>query len=60
MLQQADALPLDDVAIIDRRIAERTRRVSTLLDLDSVLSAAANQYNLAAQIVHHGWPHRAD
>jgi hypothetical protein len=60
MLQQLDALALDDVGIIDRRIAERTRRVSTLLDLDSVLSAAANQYNLAAQIVHHGWPHRAD
>lgn len=42
------------------RLAERTQRISTLLDLDMVLSAAANRYNLAAQIVHHGWPHRAD
>lgn len=60
MLQQLDALTIDDVSLIDRRIVERTQRVSTLLALDSALSAAANQYNLAAQIVHHGWPHRAD
>lgn len=50
----------DDVGTIDRKISERKQRVSTLLDLDSVLSAAANRYNLAAQIVHFGWPHRAD
>ena len=50
----------DDVGLIDRKISEHTKRVSTLLDLDSVLSAAANRYNLAAEIVHFGWPHRAD
>jgi hypothetical protein len=59
-LQVDTSASTDDYSVIERRISERTKRVSTLLDLDSVLSAAANRYNLAAEIVHYGWPHRAD
>lgn len=50
----------DDLRIMSGRISERTRRLSTLLELDRALSAAANRYDLAAEIVRHGWPHRAD
>lgn len=59
-LQFDPSVTADDFTAIDRRISERTKRVSTLVDLDAVLSAAADRYSLAAQIVHHGWPHRAD
>ena len=61
MQQVVDAnLSAEDVRGIERQFAERTRRLDALLDLDRVLSDAANRYNLAAQVVHFGWPHRAD
>ena len=55
-------LPLasDDVRLIERRFSEHAGRLGKLLDLDRVLSDAANRHNLAADIVHYGWPHRAD
>ena len=61
MYQQAD-LPLAsvEVRIIERRFSERSQRIDKLLDLDRVLSDAANRHNLVADIVHFGWPHRAD
>lgn len=61
MFQQAD-LPLasDEMRSLDRRFSERSHRIDKLLDLDRVLSDAANRHNLVADIVHFGWPHRAD
>ena len=61
MQLQVDApLAADEVRVIERRFSERSRRLGKLLDLDCVLSAAANRHNLAADIVHFGWPLRAD
>lgn len=58
---QADApLAADEVRVIERRFSERSHRLGKLLDLDQALSDAANRHNLAADIVHFGWPVRAD
>jgi hypothetical protein len=62
MRQQYDASPLsaaagDDCGILASSIAERTRRIDVLVQIDRALAAAANRYDLAAEIVRHGWPH---
>ena len=59
-LQVDSPLGTDEVRVIERRFSERSRRIGKLLDLDRVLSDAANRHNLVADIVHFGWPHRAD
>ena len=59
-LQVDPPLAADEVRVIERRFSERSCRLGKLLDLDRVLSDAANRHNLAADIVHYGWPHRAD
>jgi hypothetical protein len=47
----------DDYGILATSIAEHTRRIDVLVQIDKALSAAANRYDLAAEIVRHGWPH---
>lgn len=42
---------LADVATLDAKFTERTRRLSALMDLDRMLSQAANRYSLAADLV---------
>lgn len=60
MTQDSDAsLSADECGALDVQFDERVTRVSALIALDRALTAAANRHNLAAQIVHHGWPHRA-
>jgi hypothetical protein len=64
MIQQfeATAFPAqsgDEDRLITASIEERTRRIDVLVKLDRVLAHAANQYDLAAEIVRHGWPHRS-
>ena len=54
------SLSAEDVGRLEGQFAERTRRLDALIALDRVLSDAANRHNLAAEVVHHGWPHRAD
>jgi hypothetical protein len=58
--QGEGTLTADECGRLEGKFIERTRRLSALFDLDRVLSDAANRYNLAAEVVHHGWPHRAD
>lgn len=61
MLDQSEsALSAEECGTIEGAFVERTVRINALFDLDRVLTAAANEHNLAAQIVHFGWPHRAD
>jgi hypothetical protein len=62
MRQQYDASAFsagsgDDCGILASAIAERTRRIDVLVQIDTALSQAANRYDLAAEIVRHGWPH---
>jgi type III secretion system FlhB-like substrate exporter len=47
----------DDYGMIASTIAERTRRIDVLVQIDKALAQAANRYDLAAEIVRHGWPH---
>jgi hypothetical protein len=49
--------PGDDYGMLATSIAERTRRIDVLVQLDKALARAANRYDLAAEIVRHGWPH---
>jgi hypothetical protein len=64
MSQQLDVSALsigsgDDYGMITTTIAERTRRIDVLVQIDKALAQAANRYDLAAEIVRHGWPHSA-
>jgi type III secretion system FlhB-like substrate exporter len=47
----------EDYGMIATSIAERTRRIDVLVQIDKALATAANRYDLAAEIVRHGWPH---
>ena len=61
MLETVDVtLSVEECGQLERMFRERSRRVSALLQLDQVLGRAASRHNLAAEIVRHGWPHRAD
>lgn len=61
MLEQADSTPtMEECVQLEQKFVERKERLSALFDLDRALSAAANRHDLAAQIVHYGWPTRAD
>jgi type III secretion system FlhB-like substrate exporter len=53
------AEPGDDYGSIATDIAEHTRRIDVLVQLDTALAKAASRYDLAAEIVRHGWPHAA-
>jgi hypothetical protein len=59
MIEQCEtALPAgDDYRTVAGRVTDRTQRIDVLVQLDAALSKAANRYNLAAEIVRHGWPH---
>lgn len=61
-MQQAvnATLSVEECGALEVRFAERAQRLETLMALDRALARAANRYNLVAQIVHYGWPHRAD
>ena len=61
MVQQDDGtLSAEECGKLEGKFAERARRVNALFELDRALADAANRYNLAAEVVRHGWPHRAD
>ena len=60
MNQQYVARPLfpdsgDEYGAVADNITERTRRIDVLVQLDQVLSRAANRYDLAADMVRRGW-----
>lgn len=57
MHQHADPTPsAGECGTREDSFAERTRRLSVLFELDQALSRAANQHNLAADLVRHDWP----
>ena len=61
MHQSSEAvLTHEECGALQGKFTERTMRLTALVELDRALSQAANRYNLAAEVVHHGWPHRAD
>ena len=60
MNQQYVARPIfpdsgDAYGVGTESITERTERIDVLVQLDQVLSRAANRYDLAADMVRRGW-----